>query len=74
MYVERLVDERDTAVKTICLLRNKVEDLQSRNRKLYCEMNDKIDTIRNFWQNRLVEGDTRSGMFVKLAVQKNSSK
>ena len=74
VYVERLVDERDTAVRTIRLLRNKVEDLQSRNRKLYCEMNDKIDTIRNFWRNHLVEGETRSGMFVKLAVQKNSSK
>ena len=42
--------------------------------KLYCEMNDKIDTIRNFWRNRLVEGDTRSGLCVKLAVRKNLSK
>lgn len=71
VYVERLVNERDTAVKTIRSLRNKVEDLQSKNRKLYCEMNDKIDIIRNFWRNRLVEGDSRSGMCVKLAVRKN---
>ena len=74
VYVEKLVNERDTAVKTIRSLRNKVEDLQSKNRKLYCEMNDKIDTIRNFWRNRLVEGDTRSGMCVKLAVRKNLHK
>ena len=71
--LENLVDERDTAIKTVRLLRSKVEDLQSKNRKLYCEMNDKIDTVRNFWRNRLVEGDTRSGMCVKLAVQRNLS-
>ena len=33
-------------------------------------MNKKIDTVRKFWRNRLVEGDTRSGLGVKLAVQK----
>ena len=50
-----------------CYLRkNQVNDLQSRNRKLYCEMNDKIDTVRNFWRNSLVEGDTRSAICVKL--------
>ena len=71
--IENLVDERDAAIKTVRYLRNQVEDLQSRNRKLYCEMNDKIDTVRNFWRNRLVEGDTRSGTCVKLAVQRNLS-
>ena len=71
--IKNLVDDRDTAIKTVRYLRNQVDDLQSRNRKLYCEMNDKIDTVHNFWRNRLVEGDKRSGMCVKLAVQKNLS-
>ena len=71
--IKNLVGERDAAMKTVRYLRNQVEDLQSRNRKIYCEMNDKIDTVRNFWRNRLVEGDTRSGMCVKLAIQRNVS-
>ena len=71
--IENLVDERDTAIKTVRYLRNQVDNLQSRNRKIYCEMNDKIDTVRNFWRNRLVEGDTRSGMCVKLAIQRSLS-
>ena len=65
--------ERDMAITTIRFLRNQVEDLQSRNRQLYCEMHDKIETVHNFWKNHLVEGDTRSGMCVKLAVQKSLS-
>ena len=27
-------------------------------------MNDKIDTIQNFWRNHLMEGDTRFGIYV----------
>lgn len=71
--IENLVDERDAAIKTVHYLRNQVVDLQSRNRRLYCEINDNIDTVYKFWRNRLVEGDTRSGMCVKLAVQRNLS-
>ena len=69
-YIKEVVDERDAAFHTVRLLRNKVEELHSEKRKLYYEMNNKIDTVRKFWRNRLVEGDTRSGLCVKLAVQK----
>jgi len=70
-YVKEEQD-RDAAFQTIRMLRNKVEELHGDKRKLYYEMNNKIDTVRKFWRNRLVEGDTRSGLCVKLAVQKNN--
>ena len=69
-YIKEVVDERDAAFHTVRLLRNKVEELHSEKRKVYYEMNNKIDTVHKFWRNRLVEGDTRLGLCVKLAVQK----
>lgn len=72
-YVKQVEEDRDAAFQTVRLLRNKVEELHSEKRKLYFEMNNKIDTIRKFWRNHLVEGDTRSGLCVKLAVQKVSN-
>ena len=67
--VKRISGERDAALDTVRLLRNKVENLHGKNRELYYEMNKKIETVRDFWRNQLVEGGSRSGLCVKLAVQ-----
>lgn len=37
-------------------------------------MSNQIDTVRKLWRNHLVEGDVRSGLCVKLAIQKNAFK
>ena len=63
-YIKEVEHERDAAFQTVKILRNKVEQLHSDKRKLHYDMNNKIDTVRTFWRNRLVEGDTRSGLFV----------
>ena len=52
-YITNLSKERDEAVKAARSYRDQVDDLQSRNRKLYCDMNDKIDVIRTFWRNNI---------------------
>lgn len=54
-YIEKIENEH------IRVLRNKVEELHGEKRKLYFEMNSKINTVRKFWRNHLVESDTRSG-------------
>jgi len=72
-YVSRLITERNEAVLSAQLFRNQVDQLRSKNRKLYCEMHDRIDTIRDFWRNNIVEGNSRAGLCLKMAVQKSKS-
>ena len=71
-FIHRIVEERDDAVKLTMHYRNLVEDLQSKNRKLYCTMNDSIDTVRNFWRNNILESGTRGGLCVKKALENNA--
>ena len=72
-YIDRLMKERDEALLSAQLFRNQVDQLRSKNRKLYCEMHDRIDTIRNFWRNNIAEGSSRPGLCVKMAVLKQKS-
>ena len=72
-YIGCLVTERNEAVLSAQLFRNQVDQLRSKNRKLYCEMHDRIDTIRNFWRNNIAEGSSRAGMYLKMALQKPKS-
>lgn len=71
-YIESLREERNIAIRSARLLRSLVDELRRKNRKLHCDMHDKIDTVRDFWRNNLVEGSSRSGLCVKLALQKQS--
>ena len=73
-YITNLSKERDEAVKAARSYRNQVDDLQSRNRKLYCDMNNKIDVIRTFWRNNIAEGSTRAGRCVQQAIITSRSK
>ena len=68
-YLTSLIKERDEAIMSAQMCRNKVDELRAANRRLYCNMHDKIDTIRNFWRNNIVEGNSRAGMCIKLALQ-----
>ena len=72
-YIGHLIRERDEALLSAQLFRNQVDQLRSKNRKLYCEMHDRIDTIRNFWRNNIAEGSSRPGLCVKMAVLKQKS-
>ena len=68
-YIANLIKERDEAILSAQMCRNKVDELRSANRRIYCNMHDRIDTIRNFWRNNIAEGNSRAGMCVKLAIQ-----
>ena len=39
-----------------------MEDLQSKNQKLHCTMNDRAYTIRRFWRNSILESGSRGVM------------
>ena len=69
-YLSQLTKERDDALNVARSYRDQVDALRTRNRKLYCEMNDRVDTIRNFWRNNIVEGSTRAGRCVRKAIKK----
>ena len=68
-YLKQVIDERNTAVRQTLCYRDLVEDLQSKNRMLHCTMNNRIDTVRNFWRNNILEGSTRGGLCVKKALE-----
>ena len=69
-YISQISSERDTALEEARLYRNQVDELRSQNRKLHCEMNNRVDVIRNFWRNTIAEGSNRAGLCVQNALRK----
>ena len=67
--IAQLTSERDAALEEARSYRDQVDNLRSKNRKLYCEMHDRVEVIRNFWRNN-IEGSTRGGLCVQTALRK----
>ena len=44
-YIEYLREEQEAAISSARLYRSQIDELRKKNRKLYCEMHDKVDTI-----------------------------
>ena len=68
-YISQIAKERDKALEMARSYRNHVDELQAKNRRLHCEMNDRVDVIRNFWRNNIAEGSTRAGRSVQRAEE-----
>ena len=73
-YITELQQERNDALKSAQSYRNIVDDLQQKNRRLQCEMNNRCDTIRNFWRNNIGEGGTHGGKMVRASLCKTGTK
>ena len=73
-YISQIAKERDTAIQNAQMYRNQVDELMSKNRKLFCSMNDRIDAVNKFWRNNIAEGATRGGLCVRTAIQQNTKK
>ena len=73
-YIKSVVEERNRAVRSMLTYRDMVEDLQSKNRVLHCTMNDRIDTVKKFWRNSILEGGSRGGVCVRKALDKKCCK
>ena len=51
--------------------RNLAEESQSEKRVLKNHLERQIETVRDFWHNKIVEGDSRSGRILRAALIRN---
>lgn len=49
--------------------RNLSERLRKEKRNVVDSMNDKVELVRDFWRNNIMEGSTRAGRMVKKALE-----
>lgn len=62
--------ERDNALLLARQYRDMVEQSQEEKRKLKTELEKKVEVVRNFWRNKVVEGGSRSGQILRAALIK----
>ena len=67
------VEERDRALSLARIYRDMTETSQSEKRIMKSKLEKKIETVRDFWRNKLVEGTSRSGRMLRAAL-KNKKK
>ena len=63
--------ERDYALITARQWRDKAESAQAEKRKLKNEMEKTVEVVRDFWRNKVVEGESRSGKILRAALIRN---
>lgn len=62
--------ERDRALSLARQYRDLAEARQAEKRTLKNELERKIETVRDFWRNKVVEGGSRSGQILRAALIK----
>ena len=60
--------ERDQALLIARQYRNVAEATRAEKRELQCELEKKIEVVRDFWRNKVVEGGSRSGLILRAAL------
>ena len=63
-------NERDRALLLARQYRDLAEASQAGKRTLQIELERKIETVRDFWRNKVVEGGSRSGQILRAALIK----
>ena len=63
--IRRARHERDKAISLARQYRNLAEQSQLYKRVLKSNMEDQIETVRDFWRNKIIEGDSREGRMVR---------
>lgn len=56
------------ALEQVQHYRNLAEQLRSEKRDVVCSMNTKVEVVRDFWRNKILEGSTRAGKMVKKSI------
>ena len=70
-YSRRLLEaqkERDIALLVARQWRDIAENIQAEKRDMKTEMERTVETVRNFWRNKVVEGSSRSGKILRAAL------
>ena len=70
LYVSLMRERRDSAIQSAETLHNTAEKLKRENRELKVVMLQKIELERDFWRNKILEGQSRAGRMVKAALMK----
>ena len=63
--------ERDKALSLARVYRDMAENSQTQKRILKANLEKKVEIVRDFWRNKVVEGSTRSGRMLRAALLKN---
>ena len=63
--------ERDKALSLARVYRDMAETSQTQKRILKANLEKKVEIVRDFWRNKVVEGSTRSGKMLRAALLKN---
>ena len=68
--VQSAREERDQAIGLARHYRNLAKSRQLEKRILKNDLEGKIETVRDFWRNKIVEGGCRSGQILWNALMK----
>lgn len=64
--------ERDNALVLARQYRGMAEECQTEKRRLKHKLEEKVELVRNFWRNKVVEGGSRSGKILRASlIRKN---
>ena len=66
--VQSAREERDRALSLAQQYRNLAEASQLETKTLKNELERKVETVRDFWRNKIVEGNSRSGNMLRAAL------
>lgn len=62
--------QRDDALALARQYRNLAEKGRSKSRQQKHELEEKVELVRNFWRNKIIEGGCRSGRMLRAALIK----
>ena len=64
----RVLGPRGIGHLLLLVNRDDVENSQMEKRALKHDLESKIETVRNFWRNKIVEGSSQSGRILRAAL------
>jgi len=67
-HVESARSERNQALRLVQHYRNLAEEYCREKRDLQYKLEAKIELVRDFWRNQVVEGGSRSGKILRAAL------
>ena len=62
--------ERDNALLIARQYRDLAETSRTERRREKYELEQKVELVRNFWRNKIIEGNSRSGQMLRAALLK----
>ena len=66
--IKKARDDRDQALLEAKEYRDLAERLQKEKRDVEQELTSRIETVRDFWRNKIVEGESRAGKILRASL------